>query len=294
LSHLSFGDLKATSLVSRDFFQMVRTSRQFTSSAVLIVTETTTNAQELRRIYRNPSKLPLRGIKIDVAVPIKVLRNMYSVLEQVNFLSFISLPRKDKLPSKSLSKLILHVLTSTSKLAHLQIDFRLLHRQLYEVSSCPAVQSNLKNLKSLEIRFQHENQFQNRVSHNNVHTFQGNSDRSAPWLLDNDDIGDSSDEDNILMVDGDEVIFAKNLLILAEFLTCLETLHVTKVKSKFFLKPLLLLLRNNQETLRDLLLHLTVWSCTELKTMIFPRLKRLTATPDSDDQEILKAFLNNH
>jgi len=100
------------------------------------------------------------------------------------------------------------------------------------------------------------------------------------------------------MVDGDEVIFAKNLLILAspKFFRCLETLHVhvIKMSSKFITKSILLLLQSNQETLRDLPLHLNVWSCTEVNTLIFPRLKRLTATVDSDDQEMLKAFLTNH
>jgi len=163
LSHLTFGDMQAASLVSRDFFQMVRTSRQFTSSAVLLLTET--NAQEIRNICKTPvNEFPVRAIKIDVAVPIESLRDMNSILEPVTFLSFITLPREDKLPRGSLSKLVLHVLTSTSKLTHLQIDVRLMHRILYKVFSCPAVQSNLKNLKSLQILFKHENNNQFKSS----------------------------------------------------------------------------------------------------------------------------------
>jgi len=290
--------MKAVSLVSRDFFKMVRTSRQFNSTAVLLVTED--NAQELRTIYETPSELPLRGIRLDVAVPIQVLHDINFILEQVNFLSFITLPRKDKLPRGSLSKFILHVLTSTSKLTYLQIDVRLMHRQLYKVFTSPAVQSNLSNLKSLQILFHQENKnkFKSKGSLNNVHTFQGNTDKSAPWLHDNDDIGDSSDEDDIIVLDSDssEEIFSKNILLLAspEFFKSLETLHVTKMKSKLISKSILLLLRNNQGTLRDLSLHLNAWSSTKLKTMIFPRLKRLTASIDYDDQWILKAFLFNH
>jgi len=100
---------------------------------------------------------------IDVAVPIEALRDINSILEQVNFLSFITLPKKDPLPRGSLSKLILHVLTSTSKLTHFQIDVRLMHRKLDKAFACPAVQLHLKNLYSRVFKF-----YSSRKNKNNL------------------------------------------------------------------------------------------------------------------------------
>jgi len=59
-------------------------------------------------------------------------------------------------------------------------------------------------------------------------------------------------------------------------------------------KSILRLVQNNQETLLDLSLHWKVWKSEELKTMIFPKLKRLTATIGPEEQETLEAFLSNH
>jgi len=44
----------------------------------------------------------------------------------------------------------------------------------------------------------------------------------------------------------------------------------------------------------DLSVHLNVWNNEELKTVIFPRLKRLTVSIDLEHPEILEAFLTNH
>jgi len=89
---------------------MVRTSKKFNSSAVLFLTEN--SAQEIIHFYKSHNKPYLNGIKIDVAVPMEILHDINYILEQVKFLSFITLPREAKLPRGSLSKVILHVLNS--------------------------------------------------------------------------------------------------------------------------------------------------------------------------------------
>jgi len=294
---MSFGDLQTTSQVSRDFFHMVRASKKFKSSVVLLLTEN--SAQEIADFYKTHSQPSFNGIKIDVAVPMEILHNINSILEQVHFLSFITLPREDKLPRGSLSKLVVHVLKSTSNLSHLQIDVRLMHRILYEALSYPAVQSNLKNLKKFQIAIQDSDTGKLKRpscinSGQTLRTFLSLYSGSTPvWLQDTDPIPDSAED--IYIEEQDEEIFSKNLNLLASIqFKCLETLHVTKVQSSMFLKSILLLLENNRETLWDLSLHFNVWKNEELKTMIFPRLERLTATIDLEHQAILEAFLINH
>jgi len=175
-----------------------------------------------------------------------------------------------------------------------------MHRNLYNVFSCPAVQSNLKGLERLEILFDDPNtngSIKSESSLNNVHEFDANTSdwSSSHWLEDSDPITDDTTE-GLTIEKQHQEIFAKNLNLLASIhFKCLEILHVTKTFSIYFKKSILRLLQNNQGTLRDLSLHMNFWRSEELKTMIFPRLKCLTVTLCIFcDQDILEAFLINH
>jgi len=73
--------MKVASLVCRDFYQMIRSSQKFNSSAILLVTEKT--LQEIVNLYKSPSAHLSRGIKIDVAVPLEILHDINPFLEQI-------------------------------------------------------------------------------------------------------------------------------------------------------------------------------------------------------------------
>jgi len=198
--------MKAASLVSRDFLQMIRTTKKFHSTAVLLVTEK--SALEIGNCCKSPREYPpLRGVKIDVAVPIEVLHNINHILEKIEFLSIITLPRKDKLPRGTLSKFFLHVLTSTSNFTNLQIDVRLMHRNLYEVFQSAAVQSSLKNLKNIQILLVHEknSKCKGTKSLNNAGTFYVDSTNkfATPWLQNTDPVTESTEDIYIVEHDGD-------------------------------------------------------------------------------------------
>jgi len=57
LSYLTYGDMLAVSRISRDFLQMIRTSRKFNSYTILTVRENT--AQEIGKFCKSPGRTPL-------------------------------------------------------------------------------------------------------------------------------------------------------------------------------------------------------------------------------------------
>jgi len=221
--------MKVASLVSRDFYQMIRNSQKFNSSAVLLLTEKT--SREIGNFYKIPSAYSFRGIKTDVAVPIEILQDINPILEQVEFLSIITLFRNKKLPNGTIENFFTHVLSSTSNLTHLQIDVRLMHRNLKEALSCPAVHSNLKNLKRFEILIHDETTGKLHTSSNkkDVPSFYRGFLHSH-WLQET------------LPLHDDEELFSRNLSLLSSLpMNRLESLHITKIdtirgESNCFLK----------------------------------------------------------
>jgi len=171
---------------------MVRTFWQFKSSAVLLVSEK--SAVKIGNFYKTRAAVPWRGgIAVDVADPIKVLSKLNHILEQADFLAIKTFRRTDKLPSGSLTKL-LHVLRTTCNLSYLQIDIRLMYRNLFEVFSFPAVQSNLKNLNSFQILYLNSETGKFERSLNRVSVFGSKlSFIFHSWLRDTDPIVDSAE-----------------------------------------------------------------------------------------------------
>jgi len=127
LFYLNFGEIKVASLISWDFFQMIRNSQKFNSSAILLLKEQ--NSQEIRNFYKISSAYSLRGIKFDVAVPLEILQDTNQITSVTSHL-----------PRRLISKL-----TSVS------------WTEILKTLSSLFGQSNLKNLKRFQILINDEN-----------------------------------------------------------------------------------------------------------------------------------------
>jgi len=265
--------------VSRWFCHVVRSSQQFQDSAVLVLTENT--KEEILNRIKTSEMHSWRAMKIDVTVPVEVLHEIRPILEQIEVLSLtINFIWDFELPG--LEEFTKTLLTSTPKLTYVKMDVRLMHRNLVDVFSCPAVQTNLAKLKILEI-LTWDYETNNFLSANN---------RS---VVSDDSIRDAGDDEETFTVN------MKMLTTAALQLSRLEGLHLTNdpCSSRLsFWKPVPVskLLQNHRESLESLSVHLgSYWSCDDLKTLTFSRLKCLTVNiEDNKDQESLEAFLKNH
>jgi len=202
-------------------------------------------------------------------------------LEQIEILSLFT-ASMSILKLSNLEKFLQAVLTSTPNLVHLKLDVRLMHINLVDVLSCPAVQSNLKNLELLEIlKWDSE-----------TNNFRIANSRS---IVPDDSWNDARDDEETLT--GNMNMLTKSALKLAR----LEDFHLTNDPcslSLWFRNHISIstLLQNNRETIQSLSIQLGKYcSCDHLKTRNFPRLKCFAATTiNSNDQESLTLFLNNH
>jgi len=70
LSSLTFGQVKATSVISPDFFQTVRISLKFIVAAILLITESINKKLKITKIQENLI------LFIEVALPMEVLQDI--------------------------------------------------------------------------------------------------------------------------------------------------------------------------------------------------------------------------
>jgi len=266
---MNFADMKSARQVSQGFYEMIEGYKRFKDSQVLLFTTEKSPLATLsdHDFLLDPNRI-WRGVKIDITLPSEDLTKIpVHILKNVEFVSLISedLIGDEPAPVDSIRR----ILKSTAKISHLQMDIRLLLRNLKDVFHCSAVRKNLKDLKYFEI-----------VGFKEDHTIYQMNSLDLP----------------------DEDTFAKNLLMLANagILTRLEGLRMPKMtfygsRRRRLEKALFEVLLQNRLTLRELPIQLNVWNNEyDLRGIRFPRLNYMTVITQWRGQDSFRDFLRLH
>jgi len=230
------------------------------------------------------------GVQIEVDLPLEVLDKIRHILEHVEFISlFISRQNIEDVGFRQITfaKFIAGVLSSTPKLTSLQMDIRFLRNDLTsEVWLSAVIRDHLRNLESLELlRFPLESHKTKAYSMTNDTHYRGG--REPAFLV--------------------STQTAKNFQHLATLTapSRLKRLRLSKydvictvnpeAAVRSFSSSFLDLLRRHRESLLEVTININVWkSCDDIRTLILPQLKTLTAVVDTAGTANFETFLMNH
>jgi len=266
--------MKACRQVSRQFLEMIETHKRFKQSQVILFrNQESPFFKDFNFVLMDPDRICWPGVRIDVfnlrgqlwKIPRAILHNV----------QLVSLICSEKICSTLVGTDIYHVLTSTPKISHLQLDIELLVSGLHDVFGCTPVQDNLKDLRRLDIVGRN-----NRCNGNNIYRL------SYPVTC--------------------TYHILKSCEQLASILQCrLESLRIPKLRFygeeeerreiQSIQATIMKLLQQNHETVREISLHLDFWKQDDdIGALKLPRLKILTVTIDKAEQETLEHFLVHH
>jgi len=257
--------MKAVRQVSRRFHEMIERYKRFKNAQVLCISQDKSPLSD-HDFLLDPDRI-YRGIKIDVALPlIDRLNIQRHVLENAEFVSItMGLYYESE-------RCIGILLIRTSKISHLQLDHRLLERDLKGKLFSKDIVKNLKNLRRLDITDKY-----NRTG-NVGKTYEAQCSHRHSGVAD----------------------FALNLLLFGMTLEHLESFRMPKLKCDAFElcqdpNVVLELIHRNRKSLRELSIHFHVWQNEDIGAVSLPRLASLTVTINVEGQESLKLFLaTNH
>jgi len=278
--------------VSRHFFEKIEAYKRYKNAGVLCLTKETLLKDGDIVLSSDQAKI-WRGIKVDLSQ--MVIHRPYLViprhiLHNLDFVSLISEDLEDNQVLPPLNPLILHVLRSALNISRLQFDVRFLEKDLRGVLALfhiRAVREPLESLKHLDI-----------LGPSNSIAI-GNEERSRRIIA-----------SGVRPIDEIDVTwnFVANLTLFSRVFHQLEILHVAKVKLRSYVfysgefnyrnslsvqKAIVELLQENQETLKELSLHLDFWHDDRFGTVSLPRLTCLNVTVLGEGQKPLSDFLAN-
>jgi len=232
------------------------------------------------------------GIQIDVDLPLEVLDKIRHILQNVQFISFVTRPGESEMRDvdftrQSYGKFIASVLSSTPKCTSLKMDIRFFLQNLSSIWCSSIIRGHLKNLEALYLP--------HGGLENQIKLYGTNNPLLLSWKI------------NFRHPE-----FARNFEQLAKVLETtprLKSLHLTKyladknVRENLQQRQIppittsfLDLFQRHHETLVEVSIPLDVWkySSEELATVIMPHLKSLTAVVYCDVAVQLQSFLRHH